>query len=92
MSSSDAIDQERINLALATAMLELWHASASLLSLNVDMTAAVASKLEDEDERKALVAHVLNTRDGVNLALEKIKVAVRLISPQTIEGVKDADN
>lgn len=73
MSKSDVVDQERINVALARAILELWHASASLLSLNVDMTAAVASKLENEDERKALLAQVLTSRDGVNLALEKLK-------------------
>lgn len=92
MSNPSVVDQERINVALARAMLELWHASASMLSLNVDMSAAVASQLEDEDERKALVAEVMKSRDGLNLALEKIKIAVRLITPDSTEESEDADH
>ncbi|WP_434672188.1 hypothetical protein [Pseudomonas sp. R1-15] len=92
MSNSDNVDQERINVALVSALLEVWQASASILSLNVDMAAVLASKMDSEDERKALVSEVMRSRDSVNQALAKIKKAVRLINPEAIEEGEDADH
>lgn len=92
MSNSDNVHQERINVALASALLDVWQASASILSLNVDMAAVLASKMDSDDERKALVSEVMKSRDSVNQALEKIKKAVRLINPEAIEGGEDADH
>lgn len=92
MSTSDDVHQDRINIALVSALLEVWQASASILSLNVDMAALLASKMDSDDERKALVSEVVKSRDSVNQALEKIKKTVRLISPEAIEEGEDADH
>lgn len=92
MNNSDNVHQERINVALASSLLEVWQASASILSLNIDMAALLASKMENEDERKALVSEVMKSRDSVNQALEKIKKTVRLINSEAIEEGEDANH
>ena len=92
MTKKSAVDQERINVALVRALLEVWQAGASQLSLNVEITAKLASLTDDEEERQTLIAEVLKSRDSVNLALEKIKKAVSLIDPDALEEDDDAED
>jgi len=84
------VEQERINIALVSGLLEVWQAAATQLSLNVEITAALAALTDDEDKRKALVTEVMKSRDGMNAALEKVKRAVRLISPESLGDDVDA--
>ncbi|UIN53588.1 hypothetical protein PSH90_12160 [Pseudomonas sp. FP1762] len=84
------VEQERINIALVSGLLEVWQAAATQLSLNVEITAALAALTEDEDKRKVLVTEVMKSRDSMNAALEKVKRAVRLISPESLGEEADA--